>query len=141
MVADKGRRAVRSVSLVWSERTWSVRGENIVPELDLPDSDVPEGAEPSFYVDVVDRSGKVLYSRSHADPRIGFYDHVTKEGELTGGVFARDFAVIDVLVPDVPGAELRLHAAAPEGLGEAGEALTEAFAEAGLTHVMGELDG
>lgn len=135
------RRGVRSVTLVWRDRTWSVEGENVLSEVVLPDPNVAEGAEPSFYVDVVDRSGKLLYSRSEADPRIGFYDHVTEDGELTGGTIPRDVAVIDVLVPDAPGAELRLHARAPEGLGEAGGAVVEALSDVGLTHVIGGSGG
>ena len=105
---------VRRLTLVWKDGTWHVDGEDVV-DAALPPATQQEEASPApFYWELVAPGGELIYSHADQDPRVAYYDHLTDEGELEGGRFTDDFAVVDVLVPDRPGAELRVHAAAPE---------------------------
>ncbi|MDQ4125824.1 MAG: hypothetical protein M3134_09520 [Actinomycetota bacterium] len=124
---------MRCVTLVWKDQTWRVEDESVLDGVTLP-PESEEGAEYAEWLrwEVVDPNGEVVHSGVGQDPRVGFYDHLTKEGELEGGQFTHDFAVIDVLVPDRPGAELRLHAAHPDARGGPVKGLDVA-----LTHRIG----
>jgi hypothetical protein len=104
---------VKRLRLVWKDDAWAIEGEEALEDATLPPSETVPDTSP-FYWDVVDPGGAVAYARVEADPRVAYYDHVTDEGEIEGGQFASEYAVMDVLVPDTPGAEFRLYAGAPE---------------------------
>ncbi|MDQ3915092.1 MAG: hypothetical protein M3323_07140 [Actinomycetota bacterium] len=109
---------MRRLRLVWKNENWEVEGDEIVEGAVLPSHEpVSEESPAPFYWDLVDPAGKLAYSHAEGDPRIGFYDHLTEEGELEGGQHTQEYAVLDILVPDTPGAEFRLYAApaAPRG--------------------------
>ena len=133
MANGKGQ-GVRRLTLVWKDETWQVDGEDVV-DAALPPATPQEDESPApFFWELLGPGGDVIYSHADQDPRVEHYDHLTDEGELEGGRFIADFAVVDVLVPDTPGAELRVHAAPPE---RPGEGVTENVPEIALTHRIG----
>lgn len=114
--ARKGRKRgrVRRLRLVWQDETWQVDLDDVLEDIALPPGEPsPVEQTPDFYWDVVDERGEVAYTRADHDPRVGFYDHLTDQGELEGGRVDHDYAVIDVLLPDAPGAEFFLYARTP----------------------------
>ena len=134
----KGKgRGVRRVTVVWQKHAWTVTGDE-PSKVTLPRrAAISKKPPPPFYWELVDPAGKVVFTGADRDPRIGFHDHVAADGELEGQQFVHDFAVVDILVPDLPGAELRLHAAAPY-LPGADAAPSPRVA---LTHVIGRANG
>ena len=99
---------------MWKDGTWQVDGEDVV-DAPLPPATRQEDESPApFSWELVGPGGELIYSHADQDPRVGYHDHLTDDGELEGGSFTADFAVVDVLIPDVPGAELRVRAAAPD---------------------------
>ena len=101
---------VLRVTLRWDGKSWRIDRQQRVGSMTLPAPDaLPEGEKSrGFWVEVVDRQGRVRHREVMADPLAGM-EQFDEGGVVSRLLHSPHNVLIEVLVPDVPDiAELHL---------------------------------
>src|SRR5688572_18106179 len=100
---------VRRVVVRWDGEDWTVVSELRVPSMTLPAPDsLPEGdATQGFWIELVEREGRVRHREVMDDPLAGM-EQFEEGGEVTRLVHPPHDVTIELLVPDLPDGELHL---------------------------------
>jgi len=101
---------VLRIALRWDGERWGIDGETRVPSMTLPAADVLPAGEKTrgFWIEVVDRAGRVRHRRIIADPLAGM-ESFEANGTITRMPDTGHEVTSEILVPDfVDATELHL---------------------------------